>query len=92
MTIVNSAEGITLDDLLEAINPQPPTMDGRIRNALGVVAQYRREGHISDADADALVSVLVDASITAEVSDIALDYFTPRNRQRRDGRINLISP
>lgn len=86
-----SAADITLDDLLEAINPQPPTMDERIQHALSVVTQYHQEGKISDADADALRGVLLDASMSVEFGEIVTDYFTPSNRKRRNGRIDFLS-
>ena len=86
-----STADITLDDLLEAINPQPPTLDERIQRALSVVAQYHQEGKLSDADADAMRGVLLDAGMAAEIGEIVTDYFTPRNRQRRNGRNNFLS-
>ena len=91
MAAAQNALGITYDDLLAAISPPSPTLDERIQRALALVDQYHREGQLSDADAEALAGVLLDASISAEIGEIVTDYFTPRNRQRRNGQPNFLS-
>ena len=77
-----TAADITLDDLLEAINPQPPTMDERIQHALSMVTQYHQEGKISDADAEAIIKVLLDLKTNLEVNLMIAEVFTPKNRRR----------
>ena len=85
-TTNNDLPNWTWDDLLEAINPEPPTLDERIQRALAVVDHYHREGQLSDAEAEGLVGVLLDAGIAAEIGEIVTDYFTPHHQQRRNGR------
>lgn len=77
-----SAASITLDDLLEAINPQPLTLDERIQRALSVVTQYHQEGKISGADADAIIKVLLDVKANLEFDLMVAEVFTPKNRRR----------
>lgn len=91
-TVKDDLANWTLDDLLEAINPAPPTLDERIQRALAVVDQYHREGQLSDAEAEGLVRVLLDAGIAVEIGEIVTDYFTPHHRQqRRNGRSHFLA-
>ena len=80
-----SAANITLDDLLEAINPQPLTLDERIQRALSVVTQYHQEGKLSDSDAHAIIKVLLAVKSNREVNMMISDAFAPKNRRRGSG-------
>lgn len=77
-----STANITLDDLLEAINPQPPTLDERIQRAVSVVAQFHQEGKISNADAEAIIKVLLNIKDNLEINQMISEVFTPKNRRR----------
>ena len=83
-TVKDDLANWTLDDLLEAINPAPPTPEERVQRALAVIARLQQEGQITDADADAWVRAIIAARINGEFAAMVSDYFTPAKRRRAD--------
>ena len=82
MTTTRNAPPISWDDLLAAINPQPPSPAERLRNALTTIAELQAAGHISAADAETLTKAVIAARINGEITAMVSDYFAPDHRRR----------
>lgn len=80
----SSTENLTLDDLLEAINPRPPSPEERFRRALQVAIKWWQDGHLTDDQAEELIKALFTVKMNNEVSELISDYFAPRSRQHYD--------
>ena len=80
----NSVEHLTLDDLLEAVNPSPPSPEERFRRALQVAIEWWQDGRLTDDQATELVKALFTVKMNSEVSELVSDYFTPRSRRHSD--------
>ena len=73
----NNRLELSWDDLMAAINPQPPSPETLYRRALSeVIAQWQR-GTITEKQADELVAILVSANISRQVGEMINDYFSP---------------
>ena len=83
---------LTWDDLLEAINPAPPSLEERLRRALVVIIKGWEEGQLTDAQASELIQAIVTAQEKRRVnemfSEIVDDFFTPR-RRKSERRLSL---
>lgn len=77
-------EDWTLDDVLEAINPAPPSTDERFRRALAVAVNGWQEGQLTDEQAGEFIKALFAVKLNGEVSEMISDYFTPKSRQRSE--------
>ena len=82
----------TLDDLLEAINPPPPSADDRLRRALSATVQCWRDGQITDEQAAAVIKAIAAVNMNRQVNRMVNDFFTPRRRARNvsQRRISLV--
>ena len=78
----NGIEHLTLDDLLEAINPPPPSPDERFRRALQVTIDGWQSGQLTDKQADEIIKALFTVKLNSEVSELVSDYFTPEHRRK----------
>ena len=78
----NSIEHLTLDDLLEAINPPSPSPDERFRRALQVTVEGWQNGQLTDIQADEIIQALFTVKLNSEVGELVSDYFTPEHRRR----------
>ncbi len=77
-------EDWTLDDLLEAINPAPPSTGERFRRALAVAVNGWQEGQLTDEQASEFIKALFTVKLNGEVSEMISDYFTPKSRRRSE--------
>lgn len=75
-------ENWTLDDLLEAVNPTPPTADERLRRALVAVIKSWQDSGITDEQATILIKSVVAAKLNRQVNEMANEVFTPRHRRK----------
>ena len=80
----NGIEHLTLDDLLEAINPPPPSPDERFRRALQVTIEGWQSGQLTDKQAEEIIKALFIVKMNNEVSELISDYFAPRSRRHSD--------
>lgn len=71
-------ENWTLDDLLDAINPPPPSDDERLRRALVAIIESWRNGEITDEQATTLIKAIAAAKVNRQFNEMANDFFTPR--------------
>lgn len=86
-------ENWTLDDLLEAINPPPPSADERLRRALVAVIESWKRGEITDEQATAVIKAIAAVNMNRQMNQIVNDFFTPRRGRAEDvsrGRLSLI--
>lgn len=67
---------LSWDDLLAAINPQPPSPETLYRQALAEVVVQWQSGAITEKQADELVAVLISANISRQVGEMVHDYFS----------------
>ncbi len=85
---------LTWDDLLEAINPAPPSVEERLRRALVVIIKGWEEGQLTDAQASELIQAIVTAQekhrVNEMFSEIVDDFFTPRRRRKSERRLSVI--
>ena len=85
---------LTWDDLLEAINPAPPSIEERLRRALVVIIKGWEEGQLTDAQASELIQTIATAyenrRINEMFSEIVDDFFTPQRRRKSQRRLSLI--
>jgi len=82
--VTNGIEHLTMDDLLEAINPPPPSQEERFRRALQFAINWWQDGHLTDEQATELIKALFTVKMNGEVSELISDYFTPRSSQHTD--------
>ena len=75
-------ENWTLDDLLEAVNPPPPSADERLRRALWAVIKSWQDGEITDEQATTLIKAIAAAKVNRQFNEMASEVFTPRRRRR----------
>lgn len=68
---------LSWDDLLAAINPQPPSPETLYRQALAEVVVQWQSGAITEKQADELVAMLISANISRQVVEMVNDYFSP---------------
>ena len=84
----------TLDDLLEAINPAPPSIEERQRRALVVVIKSWEAGELTDAQASGLIEAIVTAPQKRRVNkmfnEMVNDLFTPKRRRKGARRLSLV--
>ncbi len=78
---VEGFEHLTLDDLLEAINPPPPSVEERLRRALVVTIKGWEEGQLTDEQAAALITAIVNANANRQMNEMISDFLTPRRRR-----------
>ena len=86
-------ENWTLDDLLEAINPPPPSADERLRRALVAIIESWQNGEITDDQATTLIKAIAAANMNRQVNQMVNDFFTPRRGRTGDvsrRRLSLI--
>ena len=93
-TVKDDLANWTLDDLLEAINPAPPSVEERQRRALVVVIKSWEAGEITDEQASGLIEVIVTAPQKRRVNEMfnemVNDLFTPKRRRKGARRFSLI--
>ena len=70
----------TLDDLLEAINPPPPSADERLRHAVVSVIKSWQEGKITDEQVATLIKTIAAVNANRQVNQMVNEFFTPRRR------------
>ena len=75
-------ENWTLDDLLEAVNPAPPTTEEQLRRALVAVIKSWRHGEITDEQATTLIKAIAAAKVNRHFNEMASEVFAPRHRRR----------
>ena len=68
---------LSWDDLVAAINPQPPSLEMLYRRALAEVVSQWQSGAITEKQADELASLLISANLTRQVREMINDYFSP---------------
>lgn len=73
----NDRLALSWDDLLAAINPQPPSPEILYRRALAEVVAQWQSGAITEKQADELAAMLISANITRQVREMVNDYFSP---------------
>lgn len=78
---LKNIENWTLDDLLEAINPPPPSADEQLRRALMAVIQSWQNGEITDEQATTLIKAIAAAKVNRQFNEMVNDFFTPRRRR-----------
>ena len=71
-------ENWTLDDLLEAINPPPPSADEQLRRALVAIIKSWQGGELTDEQATTLIKAIAAANMNRQVNQMVNDFFTPR--------------
>ena len=79
--VKNDTDGLTLDDLLEAVNPSRTSLEERFRRALVSTIKYWQGGQLTDEQAEVLIKAIVSASVNRQVNEMVNDFFTPRNRR-----------
>ena len=79
----NGIEHLTMDDLLEAINPPPPSVDALYQHGLDDISAYWRQGRITSEQAMGLVKMLMAAKLDYEVSEMIRDAFSPKKKALR---------
>lgn len=89
-TAVDVLPDLTWDDLLEAINPPPPSVEERLRRALVAIIKTWEEGHLTDAQASALIQAIATAYENRRVSEMVSDFFTPQRRRKSERRLSII--
>ena len=77
-------ENWTLDDLLEAINPPPPSADEQLRRALVAVVQSWQNGEITDEQATSLIKAIAAVNMNRQVNQMVNDFFAPRRGRAWD--------
>ena len=95
MTIAMDAlPDLTWDDLLDAINPAPPSVEERLRRALVATIKTWEEGRLTDAQASALIQAIATAHenrrVSKVVSEMVNDFFTPQRRRKSERRLPII--
>ena len=80
----NGIGHLTMDDLLEAINPSPPSPEERFRRGLQVTIEGWQNGQLTDEQADGIIKALFTVKLNSEVSELISDYFTPERRRKAD--------
>jgi hypothetical protein len=77
----NDIERLTLDDLLEAINPSPPSLEERLRRALAGTIKHWQNGHLTDEQAETIIRAIVATSVNRQMNEMVNDFFAPRHRR-----------
>ena len=75
-------ENWTLDDLLDVINPPPPSADERLRRSLVAVIKSWQDGEITDEQATTLIKAIAAVNMNRQFNEMANEVFTPRHRRR----------
>lgn len=85
---------LTWDDLLEAINPAPPSIEERCRRALVVILKSWEAGELTDEQASGLIEVIVTAlekrRANEMFTEMVNDLFTPKRRRKGARRFSLV--
>lgn len=93
-TAMDVLSDLTWDDLLEAINPAPPSVEERLRRALVAIIKNWEEGRLTDAQASALIQAIATAyenrRVSKVVSEMVNDFFTPQRRRKSERRLPMI--
>ncbi len=76
----NGIEHLTMDDLLEAINPSPRSVDTLYRHGLDEITLYWQQGRITSKQATNLVKMLIAAKLEYEVGEMVADAFSPKKK------------
>ena len=75
----NDIERLTLDDLLKAINPSPPSLEERFRRALAGTIKHWQNGQLTDEQAETIIRAIVATSVNRQMNEIVSDFFAPRH-------------
>lgn len=86
----NGIDHLTLDDLLEAVNPAPPSIEERLRHALTATIKCWQEGQVTDEQAEMLIKALVAANVNRQVNQMVNEFFTPQRRRTGYPRLSLL--
>ena len=93
-TVKDDLANWTLDDLLEAINPAPPSIEERCRRALVVIIKSWEAGELTDEQASGLIEVIVTAlekrRVNEMFNEMVNDVFTPKRRRKDARRFSLV--